>query len=270
MEKRFLGISYWFTSVPTAPEIAKNEKIQYSPHVVFKEEGSEIQELFCDLDFQVESANVSINSIFLPEKKSFYIEMQRRARAAQERIISEYICTIILKKAREYPNAELFFLIRDEFQTEKIVGRLGYLGLPMHRLHIMFISYDLSSFMKHYIEYYSVPLKSDLTLLFEARYRGKILGPYPDDGRISMLRTYYCSYPQQTDEDLYPVRINFFGQKFNKSEMNLERQYIKEIFMNSAKTEAYPISGGKGSEKTRLPSLLVDCEEYIRQRGDKN
>lgn len=270
MKKRCFGISYLFTPLSKPDEISKYERIGYTPLVVYKEDGKALEELRCPMRFEVTSSSILLDSIFMPEKTSFYIEMQKKARAAQERIISEYICTIILDKAREYPDEELTFLIRDEFQTEKIVGRLGYLGLPMHRLHIMFVSYELSAFIKHYIEYYSVPLRTDLFLLFQDKYRGKVLGPYPDDDRISMLRTYYCSYSLNTGEDLYPVRINLFGQMLEKEELNSEKEHIKEIFMESSDTEVYPILGGKGSEKTRLPAILVECEEYVKQESLKD
>lgn len=266
--ERYFAISYLFTPTPDAGEVADKGVITYNPKVVYKEEGEVEKTLYSSMDFRISSNDIATDYMFLAEKKSFYLEMQRRSRAAQERIISEYICTIILEKVRMFEEDDLTFLIRDEFQTEKIVGRLGYLGLPMHRLHIMFISFHLAAFMGNYIERYAVPPKSDLHLLFQEQYRGQIWGPYPDDDGISMLRTYYCSFGG-ANTDFYPVRINLFSQMLKKGELNQEKEHIKNVFMRSEGMETWPISGGKGSEKTRLPAVLADCESYIEEEKKK-
>lgn len=263
MKSRCFGISYLFTPTPDANEVAEKGQIAYNPIVVCAEGEKEEEDtvMCCQSDFCIDSNDIATDYMFLAEKKSFYLEMQKRSRAAQERIISEYICTIVLEKVRRYPKDNLTFLIRDEFQTEKIVGRLGYLGLPMHRLHIMFVSWHLATFMGNYIERYAVPPKSDLHLLFHENYRGKILGPYPDDDGVTMLRTYYCSFP---NENIYPVRINLFSQMLKKGELDQEKEHIQSVFMRVEGMESYPISGGKGSEVTRLPDILIKCEERIK------
>lgn len=267
MKERCFGISYLFTPTPNAEEVAKKGEIIYNPLVVYKEEGETLQTMRSKSDFRIGINDIATDYMFLAEQKSFYKEMQKHSRAAQERIISKYICTIILNKVRTFCDDDLTFLIRDEFQTEKIIGRLGYLGLPMQRVHILFVSYHLASFMGNYIEHYSVPPKSDLNLLFQEEYRGKILGPYPDDDVVTMLKTFYCSFGVAGGADFYPVRVNLFSQTLKKDEINKENIHIKKVFMESKAMETWPISGGKGSENTRLPGVLVDCENYIE--GEK-
>ncbi|MCM1119021.1 MAG: hypothetical protein NC543_06640 [bacterium] len=262
--ERWFGISYLFTPTPSANEISVRGSITYNPIAIYEEKGEQVKTMQSATDFQISSSDIATDYMFLEKKNSLYQEMQKRSRAAQERIISEYICTIILDKVREYPEDDLTFLIRDEFESEKIIGRLGYLGLPMQRLHIMFVSYHLASFMGNYIEHYSVPPKSDLHLLFQDKYRGKILGPYPDDDGVTMLKTYYCSYD---DTDIYPIRINLFSQMLKKDTLDQEKEHIQKVFMQFEGMEAWPITGGKGSEKTRLPAILADCENYIE--GEK-
>lgn len=260
MSERCFGISYFFTPTPPANDVAKKGEIVYNPTVVYKESSGAIQEVKCEQGFRINSQDIVTDYMILSGKKNLYTEMQKRSRDAQERIISEYICAIILRMTREFRDDNLTFLIRDEFKTEKIVGRLGYLGLPMERLHIMFVSCNLTAFMGNYIERYAVPLRSDLTLLFSEKYRGKILGPYPDDDGITMLRTYYCSFEL---EDTYPLKINLFCQMLNKEDFNKEKKHIRDVFMDSKELEAFPISGGKGTENTRLPNVLAECEEYV-------
>lgn len=266
MAERIFAISYAFSPAPNPRGIRKTgettyrEEIFYNPTVVYND-GSSIQFIRSKETFGVSNRDIIENYRMFSEMDNSYREMLKRARAAQERIISEYICTIILDKARVFPEDDLTFLIRDEFQTEKIVGRLGYLGLPMDRLHIMFVSYDLTAFMSNYISPYSIPPQSDLKILFEKGQENNLWGPYPENGRISMLRTYYCSFSK---DDLYPVRVNLFGQMLRTERFDQDKERIRNIFLGEKDMEVYPISGGRDSDKTRLPAILTVCEEAIK------
>lgn len=270
MAKKCFGISYLFTPTPTQHGVRASEmvldSIKYNPIVIYAEDGGqEVQKIYAERDFELSSNDLAVDYKLFSEPQNFHKEMLKRSKAAQERIISEYICTIILEKAREFPEDDLTFLIRDEFQTEKIVGRLGYLGLPMDRLHIMFVAFELSAFTANYIAQYAVPPRYDLMLLLSDEYRGKVCGPYPDDDTVSMLRTYYCSF---TLNDSYPLRVNLFGPMLKRGSLDHEREHIESIFMNEG-TESYPIMRGRDDVYTRLPPILVTCEENVEKERQR-
>lgn len=262
--ERLYGISYLFTKTPSVAEVSEWEKIIYNPLLVCCEANEsdehEIRKIQSEKSFALSYEQMLNKFPTIYQRDKVYSEMRKRSRESQERIISEYICIVIMQELRQYPNDDLTFIISDEFQSEKIIGRLGYLRLPLNRTHIIFVSRNISSFMSNYIEHYAIPPQNDLKLLFSDKYRGHVVGAYPEEQVLSMIRTFFCSFPQ---EGIYPLRINLFSQALNKNDLNNEKERIRKIFL-SDKSELYSVNGGTGAEMTRLPQILVECEELIK------
>lgn len=258
MEKIY-GISYLFSETPEVKTVSEEGIIRYNPLLLYCNEKDEVNVIKTKHDFAI-SYEQMIDKVSLNyPQNSLFAAMRKRSRESQERIISEYICTIIMQELRNSSD-DLTFIVSDEFQSDKIIGRLGYLGLPLERLHIMFVSRNIASFMTNYIEHYAIPPQNDLKLLFMEKNRGKVLGPYPEDDIVSMTRTFFCSFSQP---ELYPIRVNSFSQFMGQIDLNQEKLRIEKIFMNESLTEIYDVSGGTGKEKTRLPKVLINCEERI-------
>lgn len=267
LKERVYGISYSFSDTPEVKVVSENDIITYNPLLIYGDEEGIKKTIQAPNDFSLSYEQMLKRVPADYKKKSFYTEMRKHSRESQEKIIAEYICSVIMHELREYDEQHLTFVISDKFQSEKIIGRLGYLGLPLQRAHIFFVSRDISSFMTDYIVPYAVPPQNDLKLLFRQENRGKVLGPYPDDDVISMTRTFFCAYKQ---EELYPIRINLFSQSLAQADLNEEKKRIKRIFMQEKQTEIFEVSGGTGKERTRLPKVLVDCEEKVKSERRKN
>ena len=147
------------------------------------------------------------------EKNIFYKKLQKTYRANQERIISDIICGIILQELRSEKNKDmdLTFFITSKFDTQKIVGRLAYLNLPLDRVTILFVSRNL-------VDLYSRNIvspfdnKVDLTFLCEKADPDSMYGPYPEDDTISLLRSFYRTFKKN---EFYPVKIDLFSQGLN-------------------------------------------------------
>lgn len=266
MQQRIYGISYLFSDTPEVKKVSEEEIIKYNPLLVYSS-GQNVESLQAPQGFSLSYEQMIEKVSADYQKKSLYAEMRKRSRESQEKIIAEYICTVIIQELRNSKEDDLTFIISDKFQSEKIIGRLGYLGLPLHRVHIFFVSRDISSFMTNYIESYAVPPQNDLKLLFMEKNRGMVLGPYPDDGVISMTRTYFCAYKQS---GLYPIRVNLFSQFLTQADLNEEKKRINQLFMQDDKTEIYDVAGGTGEEKTRLPKILIKCEEKVKSEKRKS
>lgn len=266
MEERIYGVSYLFSETPEVKNVSESGIIKYDPLLIYTAgEGPErIVQLPLEFSLSYEQMMKRVPADY--PKKNLYAEMRKRSRESQEKIIAEFICAVIMQELRKYKEQHLVFIVSDKFQSEKVIGRLGYLGLPLNRVHIFFTSRDISSFMTDYIAPYAIPPQNDLKLLFRKENRGKVLGPYPDDDVISMTRTFFCSYRQ---EELYPIKINVFSQGLAQSDLNNEEKRIRQIFMREEHTEIFDVSGGTGKEKTRMPKVLVDCEERVNSEKRK-
>lgn len=268
LKERVYGISYLFSDTPEVKDVSENDIITYNPLLIYGDEEGIKGNIQTPYDFSLSYEQMLKRVPIDYQRKSFYTEMRKHSRESQEKIIAEYVCSVIIHELRKYNGAEqhLTFIISDKFQSEKIIGRLGYLGLPLKRVHLFFVSRDISSFMTDYIVPYAVPPQNDLKLLFKEENRGQVLGPYPDEDVISMTRTFFCSYKQ---EELYPIRVNLFSQSLSQADLNMEKKRIQRIFMQEEQTEIFEISGGTGKEKTRIPKVLVECEGKVNSEKRK-
>lgn len=258
MTERLYGISYYFSPMPDTDAISDTGAVEYAPVVVcYDKKNKKCSRLSFPSKFKTHPHRKDI----YPNDKSYYSKLKMAARENQERLVADFICALILQQLRLYPEDRLVFVIKDAFETEKFVGRLGYLGLPLDRISIYFVSSNLRDLLTNYLAPYSEGRVGDLTLL--KGQSDKLFGPYPADDEVTMLRTFFWSFSNQ---ELYPLRINLFSQFMNHATLEHERERIKNYFVSPQWTEIYVADGGRGREKTRLPTVLVQCEEYIKER----
>lgn len=170
LEERVYGISYFFSNTPEIKVVSESDIITYNPILIYGDEEGIKNNIKAPNDFSLSFEQMLKRVSADYQKKSFYTEMRKHSRESQEKIIAEYICSVIIHELREYNEQHLTFVISDKFQSEKIIGRLGYLGLPLHRVHIFFVSRDISSFMTDYIVPFAVPPQNDLKLLFRQHH----------------------------------------------------------------------------------------------------
>ena len=90
-----------------------------------------------------------------------------------------------------------------------------------------------------------------------------MFGPFPEDEEATMLRTFFCTF---SNSELYPLRVNLFSQFMDRQKLEHEYNQMKELFLSPDETELYPIDGGNRRERTRLPTALVRCEDYIKRK----
>jgi len=207
-----------------------------------------------------------IDNIF-KEKNEYFKKINKTYRANQERIISDIICGIILQELRNEGEKEneLLFFITSSFNTEKIVGRLGYLNLPTDRCIILFISRNISDL---YTRNIVSPFTStyDISYLDNPEAVNKIFGPYPDDGTVGLLRTFFKTY----DEDYYPLKIDLFCQGLINDEILQIKEEINNDYLSGKNVEPEIVIGLKGKNYTRMPAILCECEKYANKMGEEN
>lgn len=258
MKKRLYGISYAFSKAPDIDAVAQSGAISYSPAVVcYSQENDKYTAMQFPDNFKVRSRIGALSQ----NSKSYYGRLAAAARENQERLIADFICALILTQLREYADSRFTFIIKDAFETEKFVGRLGYLGLPLDKITIYFVSSNPRDLLTNYLAPFSTNRHGDLSLL-----RGgedKLFGPFPEDEEATMLRTFFCTF---SHAELYPLRVNLFSQFMDRQKLDQEYNQMRELFLSPTWTELYPIDGGNGRELTRLPTALVQCEDYIKRK----
>lgn len=258
MIERIYGISYAFSPLQDTDTISTKGFVTYSPTVVCYDNCNNKHLV---LKFPENFKAYPRKGDFYPSSKSYYNKLGMIARENQERLIADFICAIILKQLRTFPNDEFIFVIKDSFETEKFVGRLGYLGLPLDKVAIYFISSNLKDLLTNYLSPFSQERIGDLS-----RLKGKtdgLFGPFPEDEEATMLRTFFWAF---SNPELYPLRINLFSQFMNRPMLDRECKRMERLFRLQGWAESYTVDGGRGQEKTRLPKVLIECEDYIRNK----
>jgi hypothetical protein len=259
------AISY---NIPDLPDDAAHlDNLKMSPVVVLYREDSEKPGIFASpKPVHMSNRPQSVDDIFR-DKNDFYKKTKKLYRANQERIVSDIICAIILKELRsETTDAHLVFFITEKFDTNKIIGRLAYLNLPMDRITILFLSRNISDFYtRNIVSLFGNTV--DLNFLNEEHNIDKIFGPYPEDGSIGLVRTFYKTYVEM---DLYPVRVDLFCQSVSRAGILDIKEKINTDYLSIDNTEPIEVTGIKKNNKTRLPKLLVQSETYAGKLEDNN
>ena len=257
IKERLCGISYAFSPLQDTDAISANGFVTYSPIAVCYDD---VDKKHLKIKFPDDFKAYPLKGELYRNGKSYYKKFGMIARENQERLVADYICAIILKQLREHPEDSFTFVIKDSFETEKFVGRLGYLGLPLDRVSIYFISSNLKDLLTNFLSPYSKETIGDLS-----RLKGKtegLFGPFPEDEEATMLRTFFWAF---SNPELYPLRINLFSQFMNRKKMDEECERMETLFKQQGWTEIYPVEGGRGQEKTRLPKVLIECDDYIKK-----
>lgn len=257
MTERLYGISYIFSPMPDIDTISREGTIAYSPAIVYYDG---VSDRFSSVSFPKEFRAFANIGELSPDNRNFFGKLRTAARVNQERLIADFICAVVLKELRQFPNDRFLFVIKDAFETEKIVGRLGYLGLPLGRITIYFISSNLKDFLTNYLAPYSETRSSDLSLL---KGMTGLSGPFPEDDAVTMLRTFFWAF---SASELYPLRINLFSQFMSHSTLEEQHARMVKYLEQPEWTELCSAEGGIGNERTRLPKVLVRCEDYIASK----
>jgi hypothetical protein len=258
-----MAISYNIVELPD--NFSSDEYLVINPYVVLGVEDLSNPSKSCHIvDFKLFNSirmkkTPNITDKFFRDKDKFYKKIKSDYRANQERVISDIICGIILQELRNEKDKtkRLVFFITHQFDTEKIVGRLAYLNLPLSRITILFISRDITDF---YTRYIVSPFDNrfDLSYLL-GKKKDNIFGPYPEYGTIGLIRTFYKTF-YNVD---YPLRIDLFCQSLGNVEIDNIKEEIKNDFLSEKNTEPEIILNLKGKNETKIPKVLCDCERHI-------
>jgi hypothetical protein len=259
-----LAISYIISEIPD--NFSSKEILEINPYVVLGMEKKDDPNATCDIKYfnllnsvkMKKKPNLIIDNIF-EDKKIFFRKIKINYRVNQERVISDFICGIILRELRNDNEKRLVFFITNRFDTKKIVGRLAYLNLPLNRITILFISRDITDF---YTQNIVSPFdyKFDLSFLME-RKEDNLFGPYPEYDTIGLIRTFYKTYSTEH----FPLRIDLFCQRLNKIDIDIIKNEINDNFLKENNTEAVKIFNLKGNNYTLIPKVLCDCENFIEK-----
>lgn len=260
---KIIGISYkvkWLD----IQEVGRKGKFKFVPAVNYKIDGSsEVKLVNYPDSLQLFTKGVSMELLAKYsdqdiKKEEFkvaqraYRKLRDFAYRCADRVIADLICGIILQYSGEGEN--VIYIIQKP-PSDKIMGRLGYLYLPIKELTILFISWRPEDLITNVMQHKTGKLEFDLHRLMSEEKEG-LVGPYPGNPTETLKQTYFYSPPKQGKRGLFPIRIDIFSQGLLESDFRGKEKVLEKLLQERNLTPPFELKEGIF---IRLHRGLKDC-----------
>lgn len=181
------------------------------------------------------------------------------------KVIADMITHIVVKIIRELKKEDLeakntFFI--DSIDTNKIIGRLGYLYLQNETNTIALVTYKAGALLTDILNDGSERIRFDINYFkrqesSEERHSAII----PNDYMESMVQiVFYNLSPKGVDAPVSPLRCDILSQGMSTSQIREKVMSIESILTKPDNiTPPHPESGGSGGNWVMIPRILYDC-----------
>lgn len=202
---------------------------------------------------------------FLTIPGKTYTKMRNYVNQNVNKVIADMITHIIVKVIRELKeedaDARNFFFI-DSVDSNKIIGRLGYLYLQSDDNTIAFVTYKAAGLLSDTLNFGNEKVLFDINYFRRQESVGKSHSPVvPNDYMESLTQAVF--YDLSTKEaQISPLRCDILSQGISGNQIEKKVAAIADILNDLDNiTPPYPEQGGQGSGNNlvRIPRILYDC-----------
>lgn len=176
-------------------------------------------------------------------------------------MITHTVVNIILDLKRADPEAKNTFFI-DSTDTNKIIGRLGYLYLESEANTIAFVTYKAGGLLTDILNDGSERIKFDINYFKRQERTGERHSAIiPNDYMESLTQiVFYDISSKQADRPVSPLRCDILSQGISTSRIREKVMSIEKILTDPKNmTTPHPEGGGPGNSWVRIPRILNDC-----------
>lgn len=215
-----------------------------------------------------------ISFLSIPGKA--YSQMQKYANQNVNKVIADMITytvvQIICRLKRENPSAKNVFFI-DSLDTNKIIGRLGYLYLESDFNTISFVTYKAGNLLTDILNSGNEKLVFDINYFKKDERREKLFSEIiPNDYMESLMQTVFFKIPN-IEAELSPLRCDILSQGLSKKQIRQKVEEIRQI-LNCQENMSLPHlehgGNGRNDNCVMIPRILMDCidaAEVYRHRA---
>lgn len=159
-------------------------------------------------------------------------KMQYYANKNVNKVIADMLTHVIVqtidKLQKEDPDAKNIFFI-DNVDTNKIIGRLGYVYLENKNNTIVFVTYLASGLLTHMLNEGNEKLKFDMNYFRDENHlEDKQSEIIPNDIMESLTQTVFFNIPNR-EERLAPLRCDILSQGITTKEIQEKVKEVNEI-----------------------------------------
>lgn len=159
-------------------------------------------------------------------------KMQYYANKNVNKVIADMLTHVIVqtidKLQKEDPDAKNIFFI-DNVDTNKIIGRLGYVYLENKNNTIAFVTYLASGLLTHMLNEGNEKLKFDMNYFRDENHLAdKQSEIIPNDVMESLTQTVFFNIPNR-EERLAPLRCDILSQGITMKEIQEKVKEVNEV-----------------------------------------
>lgn len=211
----------------------------------------------------IQGEDKDISFLSIPGKA--YSKMQNYTNKNVNKVIADMITCIIVKiicKLREEDsNAKNIFFI-DSMNTNKIIGRLGYLYLESEFNTISFVTYKSGGLLTDILNNGNEKLTFDINYFKQGERKERMYSEIiPNDYMESLTQTVFFKLPN-SEEQLSPLRCDILSQGISKNEIQEKVNDIWNILKVPDNMALPHLEKGSNSLKNNwvmIPRVLNDC-----------
>lgn len=217
--------------------------------------------LYKDFESIVRSDSRSMEFMRIPGKA--YRQMQYYINKEVEKVLADMVTSVIAKilKSLNRDDTNIFFI--DSRESNKLLGRLGYLYLNNVKNTFCFISYKTDSLITDTLRNGSEILELDID--YFTRYKNRDVSEIvPNDFMESLVQTVFYKMAANGYE-LPPLRCDIFSQGITNRDIQNKVEVVGKIMSDPHKM-TLPFEYVASSKKfVMLPQILYDCIDAVEQ-----
>lgn len=217
----------------------------------------------------VRGEDKDISFLSIPGKS--YNKMQKYANQNVNKVIADMITYIVVKCIRELKEEDsssknIFFI--DSIDTNKIIGRLGYLYLDSKVNTISFVTYKAGGLLTDVLNGGHEKLAFDINYFKrQERDEKQFSEIIPNDFMESLVQTVFFQLPFG-EKELAPLRFDILSQGLSKQETQNKVNDIRDI-LNCKDNVSLPyLLNGTNSTNisyVAIPWVLKECIDATEQ-----
>lgn len=248
-----------YRTVPVIIYKVNEEKIQHfcinRPIEIFRENMN-----YKTIKNIVKNENKDISFLSIPGKA--YNMMQQYANKNVNKVIADMITHVVIKIIKELKEKDLdshnIFLI-DTMDTNKIIGRLGYLYLENELNTIAFVTYKAGGLLTNVLNGGSTRLEFDINYFKRSVLKEKDWSEIiPNDFMESLTQAVFFNIPDSKGK-LSPLRCDILSQGLSKNQIKQKVEKIYDVLGTSEKM-TLPFEEKSGNNTwIRIPRVLYEC-----------
>lgn len=278
MQTNIIGIHTLSVSTEMM-QFAKSGIYRTVPIVIYKINDEQVKYFYINRPIEIFRENMDYRNLenvvggydkdisFLTIPGRAYNKMQHFANKNVNKVIADMITHVVVDIVKEIKDKDsdahnVFFI--DTVDSNKIIGRLGYLYLENSFNTIAFMTYKAGGLLTDVLNGGKSKLEFDINYFAKEGYEDKMWSEIiPNDFMESLTQTVFFNIPI-SEAQLSPLRCDILSQGLSKNEIQKKVKIIYDI-LKCPQNMTLPFSekGGKNSNSTwvRIPRILNDCIE---------